>query len=160
MSLPLDVTLGFTSVRKKTEFLDKFSKTIDILPVFFWTVQVPIPNYVLCNCDGMRCFVCFVVINPRVLSANRVVLGFFVYINFPIFLWALFVLLFSTFFCFIIFPMLLSLGHRTPNAARNYPCPQPIKVSYSPAPWGGGVIRRYMMHILYALNQNETSECK
>ena len=29
-------------------------------------------------------FVCFVVINPRVLSANRVDLGFFSFINFPI----------------------------------------------------------------------------
>ena len=42
--------------------------------------------------DGMRCcratglgFVCFVVINPRVLSANRVDLGFFCFINFPIY---------------------------------------------------------------------------
>ena len=39
--------LGFTSVRKKTEFFDKSSKTIDILPVFFepkWR-----PNY--CTSD-------------------------------------------------------------------------------------------------------------
>ena len=41
---------------------------------------------------GMRCyktglgFVCFVVINPRALSANRVDLGFFCFSNFPILL--------------------------------------------------------------------------
>ena len=31
----IHVQLGFTSIRKKTEFLDRSSKTIDSLPVFF-----------------------------------------------------------------------------------------------------------------------------
>ena len=37
--------LCFTSVRKKTEFLDKSSRTIDILPVFFEPKRSP-----RCNC--------------------------------------------------------------------------------------------------------------
>ena len=40
-SIILQSTQGFTSVRKKTEFLDKFSKSIDIFPGFFGTEVNP-----------------------------------------------------------------------------------------------------------------------
>ena len=65
---------GFTSDRKKTEFFDKTSKIIDILPVFFepkWSLTCLFQaNWTDSGCSRV------VVIKPCVLSANSCVLNF------------------------------------------------------------------------------------
>ena len=74
-------------VRKKTEFFDKSSKTIDIIPNRSEALVTPLfllhklPPYGTAEATGLGC-VCFVVIIPRVLS-TELILGL-LFKHFPI----------------------------------------------------------------------------
>ena len=78
-------TCHLISLPQVSRFL---SHTISMLPMGFGAAEATSLG-----------FVCFVVINPRVFSANRVDLGFFCFIIFQ-FYWIMFVLFFSTLVCF------------------------------------------------------------